>query len=436
MYHRCQSLREEKRRKDEEEKEARKRAEEEEEARRRAEEEEEERRRVEEEETRRKAEEEEEARRRKEEEEEEAARVVQETEIRPVREPQTREDPDIELVTEETLDDNLPVQETAEERGEEVITSPHTEGEQAEDEEPQDEELDLAINGTPAEAGPQLDEKEEDEDVENQTLGESDSKPDLPSDEANALTPTCPGEGADEKPPSDTAATFTTEQKKARSPALNKGPLSRSQEKRAQRRQRGLEHNQRETERASSSAGKDERSPAKNKSQEASGAKERADSKQLDQYTFVAWKMTEDKGGRKETKSPPPPTRPARPTTLPLQPAEPAPERNGTGEGAGAVNLHRRPGAIKEKHEKWRGRRSDGEHSEGTNPPQPHNREERIRKTLYVFPGEDASNRQRSILHLMLVFLCVPSVEAKQPRHQWTVCLQALMGQVLFQPER
>lgn len=437
MYHRCHSLREEKRRKDEEEKEARKRAEEEEEARRRAEEEEEEeRRRVEEEEARRKAEEEE-ARRRKE--EEEAARAVQEAELRQVREPQTREDPDIELVTEETLDDNLPVQEAAEETGEEVITSPHTEEEQAKDEEPEDleEELDLVINGTPAEAGPQLDEKEEDEDLENQTLGESDSKPDLPSDEVNALTPTSPGEGLDKKPLSDTSATFTTEQKRARSPAVNKGPLSRSQEKRAQRRQRGLEHNQRETERASSSAGKDEKSPTKNKSLEASGSKERADSKQLDQYTFVAWKMTEDKGGKKETKSPPPQTRPVRPTTLSLQPAEPVPERNGTGEGAGAVNLHRRPGAIKEKHEKWRGRRSDGEHSEGANPPQPHSKEERRSKQpLYVFSSDDGSKSHELILHLISVFLSVPSVAVKQPPHRWTVCLQDQKGPVLFQPER
>lgn len=432
VCHRCRSLREEKRRKDEEEKEARKRAEEEEEARRRAEEEEEERRRVEEEEMRRKAEEEEEeARRRKE--EEEAARVVLETELRQEREPQTREDPDIELVTEETLNDNLPVQETAEERGGEVITSPHAEEEQAKDEEPEDEELDLVINGTPAEAGPQLDEKEEeDEDLENQTLGESDSKPDLPSDEVGALTPTSPGEGLDKKPLGDTSASV------ARGPALNKGPLSRSQEKRAQRRQRGLEHNQRATERASSSsAGKDERSPAKNKSQEASGSKERADSKQLDQYTFVAWKMTEDKGGKKETKSPPPPARPVRPTTLSLQPAEPVPERNGTGEGAGAVNLHRRPGAIKEKHEKWRGRRSDGEHSEGANPPQPHSREERRRKQpLYVFSSDDGSDSHKSILCLTSVFLSVPSVEVKRPPPQWTVCLQVQKAPVLFQPER
>lgn len=388
-------MREEKRRKEEEEKEARKRAEEEErrrreeeeEARRRAEEEEEERRRMEEEEARRKAEEEE-ARRRAE--EEEAARIAQEAEIPAlslVREPQTREDPDIELVTEEMLDDNLPIQETEEEGGEEVNTSSHTEEEQAKDEELEDEELDLEINGTPAEAGPQLDEKEEDEDLENQTLGESDSKPVLPSDEVSALKATSPGEGLDKKAPSDTSTPFKVEQKRVRTPALNKGPLSRSQEKREQRRRRGLEHNQRETERASSSVvGKDEISPPKNKSQETSRLKERVDSKELDQYTFVAWKMKEDKGGKKEARSSPPSTRPVRPSTLSLQPAEPVPERNGTGEGAGVVNLHRRPGAIKEKPEKWRGRRSDGEFSDGTSPPKPHNREERRKKQpLYVF---------------------------------------------------
>ncbi|GLD50149.1 unconventional myosin-IXb isoform X1, partial [Lates japonicus] len=128
--------------------------------------------------------------------------------------------------------------------------------------------------------------------------------------------------------------------------------------------------------------GKDQTSPPKSKSQESSKLKERSDSKELDQYTFVAWKMKEDKGGKKEAKtSPPPPASgPVRPSTLSLQPADSAPERNGLGEGGGAVNLHRRPGAIKEKPEKWRGRRSDGEYSESNSPPPPHNREERRKK--------------------------------------------------------
>uniref|UniRef100_A0A4W6FR65 Myosin IXB n=1 Tax=Lates calcarifer TaxID=8187 RepID=A0A4W6FR65_LATCA len=160
------------------------------------------------------------------------------------------------------------------------------------------------------------------------------------------------------------------------------------QEKREQRRRRGLEHNQRETDRAASSSsfssaiGKDQTSPPKSKSQESPKLKERSDSKELDQYTFVAWKMKEDKGGKKEAKtSPPPPASgPVRPSTLSLQPADPAPERNGLGEGGGAVNLQRRPGAIKEKPEKWRGRRSNGEYSERNSPPPPHNREERRKK--------------------------------------------------------
>ncbi|KAM9357790.1 unconventional myosin-IXb [Symphorus nematophorus] len=388
---RCQSMREEKRRKEEEEKEARKRAEEEE--RRRREEEEEARRRAEEEEERRRMEEEEEARKKAEEEEamrraeeEEAARKAQEEEKRLASEPQTREDPDIELVTEETLDDNLPVQETEEEKGEEdgeVNTSSHTEEEQTKEEEQEDRELDLETNGTLAEAGPQLDEKEEDE--ENQTLEESNSKPAPPSDEvtSDALTPTSPAEESDK--PSDTSTASSAEQKRPRAPPINRGPSSRSQEKREQRRRRGLEHNQRETERASSSSSaisKEDTPPPKSTGKEASKLKERADSKELDQYTFVAWKMKEDKGGKKEAKESPSPAAPVRPSTLSLQPADSVPERNGLGEGAGAVNLHRRPGAIKEKPEKWRGRRSDGDPFEGTSPPPPHNREERRKKPL------------------------------------------------------
>ncbi|TMS20778.1 Unconventional myosin-IXb [Larimichthys crocea] len=345
---RCQSIREEKRRKEEEEKEARKRAEEEE--RRRREEEEEERRRAEEEEKRR-MEEEEEARRKAEEEEarrraeeEEAARKAQEAEER---------------------------LETEEERGEddgEINTSSQTEEEQAKDEELEDGELDLEINGTPAEAGPQLDEKENEE---NQTLGEPDLKPVLPSDGP-----------PDEQALSDTSTPFNAELKRERAPAIHKGPSSRSQEKREQRRRRGLEHNQRETERASSSAvSKDETSLPKSKSSETSKLKERADSKELDQYIFVPWKMKEDKGGKKEAKTSPPSASPVRPSTLSLQPTEPVPERNGLGDGVGAVNLHRRPGAIKEKPEKWRGRRSDGELSESTSPPSSHKREDRRKKT-------------------------------------------------------
>uniref|UniRef100_A0A667Y0H6 Myosin IXB n=1 Tax=Myripristis murdjan TaxID=586833 RepID=A0A667Y0H6_9TELE len=193
----------------------------------------------------------------------------------------------------------------------------------------------------------------------------------------------------------DTQAASTSptpsEQKRVR-PPVHKGQTSRSQEKREQRRRRGLEHNRRETERAASSStsavSKDETSVPKGKSQEAARLKERADSKELDQYTFVAWKMKEDKGGKKEGKTSPPLSSagPVRPSTLSLQPSDSVHERNGHGEGAGAVNLQRRSGGIKEKPEKWKGRRSEGGQSENTSPPPPHNTEERRKKlSQYAF---------------------------------------------------
>ncbi|XP_041647067.1 unconventional myosin-IXb isoform X3 [Cheilinus undulatus] len=373
---RCHSLREDKRRKEEEEKEARKRAEEEE--RRRREEEEEARRKAEEEEERRRKEEEarqkaeeEEARRRAEEEEaarraqEEAQKKREEEEERPASEPQTREDPDIELVTEEMLDENLLVQVIEEE---EVNISSLTDEDQGKEEEQEDKEVHTETNGTLAEAGPQLNEKEDDEDVGNETLEES------AADEGTSDTLTLTS--LDERPQSDTSSLSSADQKGARPLGINRSS-SRSQEKREQRRRRGLEHNQRETERASNT--KEQTSQTKSKSQEASKLKERSDSKELDQYTFVAWKMKEDKGGKKEAKASP---GPVRPSTLPLHPIDPVPERNGVGEGAGAVNLQRRPGAIKEKPEKWRGRRSDGELSESGSPAQPQNREDRRKKPL------------------------------------------------------
>ncbi|KAG7514951.1 unconventional myosin-IXb isoform X1 [Solea senegalensis] len=398
---RCQSMREEKQRKEEEEKEAERRAEEEErrrreeeeEARRKLEEEEEERRMLEEE--ARRKEEEEEAKRRAEEEEaarkaEDAQKKREEEEKQLAKEPQTREDPDIELVMEEMLDENISGQETEEERGEEDLeakSSSHTEEEEEEeeqDEELEDEELHLESNGTVAEAGPQLDEtQEKEQDLESQTLGPGSHSDAVTS---NALTSTSP---SDEQAHSTTSIPSNAEQDRVRPPlTLSKSQSSRSQEKREQRRQRGLEHNQRETDRAASSsissaASKDQISRPKSRSLEISKPKEHSDSKELDQYTFVAWKMKEEKGGKKETKtSPPAASGLVRPSTLSLRPADSIPEKNGLGDGAGAVNLHRRPGAIKEKPEKWKGRRrSEGENSENTSPPS-HNLDERRKKTL------------------------------------------------------
>lgn len=373
-------MREEKRRKEEEEKEARKRAEEEErrrreeeeEARRQAEEEEE-RRRIEDEKARIKAEEEE---AKKKAEREEIARMAEEAEKKLVKEPQTREDPDIELITEEMLDYNL----TASETEEEVNTSSHREDEGVKGEQLDDMEMDLELNGTLAEAGPQLEERDGEDDLEDHTPAESDSTSVLSSDGLFTLQPSTTGEEMDKKSLDDASVCSDADQNRAKSSVVNKGQLSKSQEKREQRRRRGLEHNRRETERASSSVGsKEDTSSLKSKTQ-ATRLKERAESKELDQYTFVAWKMKEDKVAKKETKTSPPPVRPS---TLPLQPMS---DRNGVSESTGAVSLQRRPGAIKEKPEKWRGgRRSDGELSDRTSPQQPHSKEERRRKTpLYV----------------------------------------------------
>ncbi|XP_060934387.1 si:zfos-588f8.1 [Limanda limanda] len=387
---RCHSIREEKQKKEDEEKEAQRRAEEEE--RRRREEEEEAKRkaeeeeamkRLEEEEARRK-EEEEIARRRAEEEEtakkaQEAQKKREEEEKQMGREPQTREDPDIELVTEEMLDDNLSLQE-------EGKSSSHTD-EEEQDKDEEDEESSLDSNGTLAEAGPQLDEKEEDS--ENQTQGQLDSEPVLPSDGVTPNALISPSQVLDKQPHSTTSIPSNAEQDRTRAPPLHKGQSSRSQEKREQRRRRGLEHNQRETDRAASSSlssptDKDQASPPKSKSQETSKLKERSDSKELDQYTFVAWKVKEEKGGKKEAKSSPPPpvSGPVRPTSLPLRPPDTVSERNGLGDNGGAVNLQRRPGAIKEKPEKWKERRSEGEYPESTSTLPSRNREERRRKPL------------------------------------------------------
>ncbi|XP_029987922.1 unconventional myosin-IXb isoform X3 [Sphaeramia orbicularis] len=376
---RCQSMREEKWKKEEEAKEARRRQEEdrrrEEEERRKVEEEA--RKRMEEEEMRRKAQDEE-ARRRAEEEEAimkaEAEEAVQrkreEEEKSPVREPQTREDPDIELVTEEMLDESqVSIHET--EDGE--VREEQNKDEQIEEEkeEPPSPRSDMEVNGTLAGAGSQLHEKEHVDDKENQTI----EKPSL-----------CRSNDTDKQGSDSTSTSSNAEQKRVRVPDSNRTQTSRSQEKREQRRRRGLEHNQRETERAASSSsssssssspatGKDQTSPPR----ETPKLKERSDSKELDQYTFVAWKVKEDKGGKKDPKTSPP-AGPIRPSTLPLQPSDHI--RNGVGEGVGAVNLQRRPGAIKEKPERWRGRRSDGENYETSSPPPPPTRAEMRRKQL------------------------------------------------------
>lgn len=354
---RCQSMREERQKREEEEREAQRRREEEQRRR----EEEEARRRLEEEEARRRAQEEE-ARRRAEEQEaaskaqaeaEAALKKMEEEEERPAREPQTREDPDIELVTEEMLDQRHEKGFIQEFEDGEVTSSQDEELEQRE------EDYDLEINGTVAEAGPQLQDREHGADLKKETLEQTDP--------STALKPTPQREDKHKQAPTDSASPASTVDKKKAGPRdSNRGQPTRSQEKREQRRRRGLEHNRRESERAAASSSpatsKDQPSPLKTKSLETSKLKERADSKELDQYTFVAWKVKEDKGGKKEEKTSPPRAAPVRPSTLSLQLVDP--DKNGVGEGAGAVTLQRRSGAIKEKPERWKGRKSDGENYE------------------------------------------------------------------------
>ncbi|XP_049585087.1 unconventional myosin-IXb isoform X2 [Syngnathus scovelli] len=368
---RCHSMREDRRRKEEELKKAeeeRRRREEEEERRRQ--EEEEMRLRMEKEEERRKAEEEE-TRRKKEEEEAivkalEAKAALEATQVKeieqggekPAKEPQTREDPDIELVTEEMLDEDR-----GEDDGEEVASSSHTEEEQGEDDddwlpETQPSNCDhlplrsgLETNGTLAEAGPQPDEKEEDT---KQTLSSTGVSISSDSEQTSSNT------------------TSNAEQKLVH-PVAKKQVL-KNQEKREQRRRRGLEHNQRETLRAASTSATsvEQTSPPKSKTPDASRQRERGDSKELDQYTFVPWKMKEEKAGKKDTKMSSK-SDVVRPTTLALQPAD-SPHEKTVADGA-ALSLQRSHGPIKAKSEKLKGKSVDGEHS-----PPTHNKEERRSK--------------------------------------------------------
>ena len=54
-------------------------------------------------------------------------------------------------------------------------------------------------------------------------------------------------------------------------------------------------------------------------------------------------------------------TGPVRPSSLALRPSDAGAERNGHDDASGLPSLQRRPGALKEKPDKWRaGRKSDG----------------------------------------------------------------------------
>uniref|UniRef100_A0A3Q2G5I4 Myosin IXB n=1 Tax=Cyprinodon variegatus TaxID=28743 RepID=A0A3Q2G5I4_CYPVA len=200
-------------------------------------------------------------------------------------------------------------------------------------------------------------------------------------DEEEDMKPTISPPQEDEKSKNTSTSPHAGLKRRHAGP-VTKVPSSRSLEKREQRRRRGLEHSQRESQRLASSlssaTNQDQTSPPKSQNQETSKLKERSDSKELDQYTFVEWKTREEKGGKKEGKSSPPSAGPVRPSSLPLQPVDSA-QDNGSGEAIGAVNLQRRSGAMKEKPEKWKDWRSNGESSECTRSP-PHSQKENVKK--------------------------------------------------------
>uniref|UniRef100_A0A4W5N915 Myosin IXB n=1 Tax=Hucho hucho TaxID=62062 RepID=A0A4W5N915_9TELE len=182
-------------------------------------------------------------------------------------------------------------------------------------------------NRTQAEAGPQQEE-------ESQALEEAHSEEPEEEGTTEAAAPHSPERDKEAQVAAEASPSTDPQlgQKKLRPPPLRKVPASRSQEKRELRRQRGLEHSQRESKRVASAATKEEPAPKVIDQEAASraegkpkGRSERTDSKEMDQYTFVAWKK-EDKG-KKEAKA----TTPAliRPSTLPLNHPEPMANRNG-----------------------------------------------------------------------------------------------------------
>uniref|UniRef100_A0A8C8HBY7 Unconventional myosin-IXb n=1 Tax=Oncorhynchus tshawytscha TaxID=74940 RepID=A0A8C8HBY7_ONCTS len=314
---------------------------------------------------------EEEAFRRKKEAVREAVEWRAREEVRLRQAERVNKEPEAQLTAERTLDesqheDKVPVQNKEKQREEAeaveaVATSP-----------PEEVEMGDAStvfqpdegNGTQAEAGPQLeDESQAVEDPEEAHSVEEEGTKE---------------EAAPQSPAKDNGSQAAAE--------AHRSQVSRSQEKREQRRQRGMEHSQRESERVALAATKEEPVP-KIKGQEAASRAEvkpkeraeRADSKELDQYTFVAWK--------KEAKATSHTPAPIRPSTLRLNPPEPMDDRNGHNEVLGPGNLVRysQQGTMKEKAEKWKGKKTDGRQPEGSSPDD-HSKDRRKKHSLYDIP--------------------------------------------------
>uniref|UniRef100_A0A8C1TJH7 Myosin IXB n=1 Tax=Cyprinus carpio TaxID=7962 RepID=A0A8C1TJH7_CYPCA len=287
---------EEARRRKEEEEEAARRAKEAEEAARRAKEAEEAARRIrEEEEAARRAREEEEAARRQKEQEEEATRLALEAERKaaeqqekiPLQQPTApgKKSDDVETLVLERPAALVDVGIESKDRAQADVSKDQNHSEKV----PQ------------VEAGPHPEVKEHQKQKENGSSAH-------PREDGTHAKPTSPE--------------IPTGQSQDRPPSLSKLPASRCQEKRELRRQRGLEHNQRESERAAS-AGKEDKTP-ESPGKADGKLKERSDSKELDQYTFVAWKVDKTKRDAKDV-SPDL----VRPSTLPLDIPTSGPGRNG-----------------------------------------------------------------------------------------------------------
>ncbi|XP_017558088.2 unconventional myosin-IXb isoform X3 [Pygocentrus nattereri] len=300
---RYQSLQEERRRRKEEE--ARRRREEEEEAARRALEAAESARREREaaesarrareaEEAARKAQEAEEAARKMKEAEEEAARLAE----------QRRKEEASQKLRNETFNEHLVSSEVkAGDKEAKAEAGPHP------------EEQDGEQNQKTLE----LNEKEEKEPVGKLTEDDKHLKASFTALPEETSSKTAPEESLDRKIPAATlpeakmpisvsaeedkslqisTPVTPSEQLKSKTPSLGRLSTSRSQEKRELRRQRGLEHSQREIERAASI--NREEPPQKSPTGPESRQNERSNSRELDQYTFVAWKGDKQKKEAKE----------------------------------------------------------------------------------------------------------------------------------------
>ncbi|XP_061096852.1 si:zfos-588f8.1 isoform X2 [Conger conger] len=297
--------------------------------------------------------EEEEAARKKAEEEEEAARLAREAE-REAAEKRAREEEEEEEARQ---------REAREKEEEQAALEPTADGEQDKEEEREEaqEEVPVQTPDALAEEGaaspqPEEEEEEPEEEEEVEALpdalqpAEEETGPVAEVEEVRPASAPLAEEESSEVRLTQPALPQEKERRR-RTPQPQMCASSRSQEKRELRRQRGLEHNQRESQRAASAGTEDPAAKGR--------AQPRADSKELDQYTFIPWK-------KKETKSASP--GPTRPSSLPLAPTS-RPERNGHGGPPSPSSVQRYTHAtMKEKADHWREKRTEAGHLDTPDP--------------------------------------------------------------------